>query len=396
METTQSQANNQLANKDHLITIFLGGDVMTGRGIDQILPHPSEPKIYEFFVKDAREYVRIAEEVNGLIPTPVGWNYIWGDALLEWERFKPDVKLINLETSITVSNDYERGKGINYRMNPENIGCLGSGKIDCCALANNHVLDWGESGLVETIATLKTAQIKSTGAGLNRQSAEMPAIMAVKGKGRVMVFSFGVTTSGIPISWAAGKEQPGINLLPDLSEATVRYIQKQVKQVKQPGDVVIASIHWGRNWGYEIPTQQIEFAHQIIDHAGVDLIHGHSAHHVKAIEIRSEHLILYGCGDLLDDYEGIGGYEAFRDDLGLMYFASLDCATGKLVNLQMIPIQIKCLRIQRASTQDILWLREVLNREGTRFGTRVQWDNNKTLTLEKLESISSSRYMSRI
>ena len=88
--------------------------------------------------------------------------------------------------------------------------------------------------------------------------------------------------------------------------------------------------------------------------------------------------------DLLDDYEGIGGYEAFRDDLGLMYFASLDCATGKLVNLQMIPTQIKCLRIQRASTQDILWLREVLNREGKRFGTRVQWDNNKILTLQKL------------
>ena len=396
MKTSQFQGDNQFSNKDHLITIFLGGDVMTGRGIDQILPHPSEPKIYEFFVKDAREYVRIAEEVNGLIPTPVDFSYIWGDALWEWERFKPDVKLINLETSITVSNNYERGKGINYRMNPENIGCLCSGKIDCCTLANNHVLDWGESGLVETLATLKTAQIKSTGAGLNRQLAEMPAIITVKDKGRVIILAFGVTSSGIPVSWAAKKEQPGINLLPDLSEATVRQIQKQVKEIKQPGDVVIASIHWGSNWGYEIPTQQIEFAHQLIDHAGVDLIHGHSAHHVKAIEIRNEHLILYGCGDFLDDYEGIGGYEAFRDDLGLMYFASLDCATGKLVNLQMIPTQIKCLRIQRASTQDILWLREVLNREGTRFGTRVQWDNNKTLTLEKLESISSSRYMSRI
>ncbi|MDJ0648042.1 MAG: CapA family protein [Xenococcaceae cyanobacterium MO_188.B19] len=384
METTQSQANNQLAIKDHLITIFLGGDVMTGRGIDQILPDPSDPRIHEFFVSDARKYVRLAERANGSIATPVDFSYIWGDALEEWERFKPDVKLINLETSITVSNDYGRGKGINYRMNPENIGCLTAAKIDCCALANNHVLDWGESGLVETIATLKTAQIKIAGAGVNSQSAEIPAIMKVKGKGRVIVFSFGVTTSGIPVSWAAGKEEPGINLLPDLSEATVRHIQKQVKKVKQPGDVVIASIHWGGNWGYEIPTQQIEFAHQIIDHAGVDLIHGHSSHHVKAIEIYGEHLILYGCGDLLDDYEGIGGYEAFRDDLSLMYFASLDGSTSKLVNLQMIPTQIKCLRVQRASTQDILWLREVLNREGKRFGTRVQWDNNKILTLEQL------------
>ncbi len=158
--------------------------------------------------------------------------------------------------------------------------------------------------------------------------------------------------------------------------------------------MVIASIHWGGNWGYEIPSQQIKFAHQLIDRAGVDLIHGHSSHHVKGIEIYRDRPIIYGCGDFIDDYEGIGGYETFRDDLGLMYFATLDSDTGKLVNLQMIPTQIKCFRVQRASTVGILWLREILNREGKRFGTSVQWDGNKTLTLEKL--IPSSRDMSAI
>ncbi|MDJ0576049.1 MAG: CapA family protein [Xenococcaceae cyanobacterium MO_234.B1] len=392
METAQSQADNQSPTKENLIVIFLGGDVMTGRGIDQILSHPSAPFIPEFELRDAREYVRLAEEANGSIPTPVSFSYIWGNALEEWERVAPDVKLINLETSITLSNDYWWGKGINYRMNPENIGCLTAAKIDCCSLANNHVLDWGYSGLVETIATLKTAQIQTAGAGQNRQEAETPAIIEVKkGQGRAIAFSFGVTTSGIPLSWAADKNKPGINLLPDLSERTVRYIQKQVERIKQPGDVVIASIHWGGNWGYEIPFRQIEFAHQLIDHAGVDLIHGHSSHHVKGLEIYREHLIIYGCGDLLDDYEGIGGYEAFRDDLGLMYFATLDSERGKLVNLQMIPTQIKHFRVQLASTEDLLWLRKILNREGKKFGTQVQWDRNKTLTLEKLDPIPSSR-----
>ncbi len=392
METAQSQADNQSPTKENLIVIFLGGDVMTGRGIDQILSHPNAPFIPEFELRDAREYVRLAEEANGSIPTPVSFSYIWGNALEEWERVAPDVKLINLETSITLSNDYWWGKGINYRMNPENIGCLTAAKIDCCSLANNHVLDWGYSGLVETIATLKTAQIQTAGAGQNRQEAETPAIIEVKkGQGRAIAFSFGVTTSGIPLSWAADKNKPGINLLPDLSERTVRYIQKQVERIKQPGDVVIASIHWGGNWGYEIPFRQIEFAHQLIDHAGVDLIHGHSSHHVKGLEIYREHLIIYGCGDLLDDYEGIGGYEAFRDDLGLMYFATLDSDTGKLVNLQMIPTQIKHFRVQLASTEDLLWLRKILNREGKKFGTQVQWDRNKTLTLEKLDPIPSSR-----
>ena len=396
MKKTQSQVNDRLSTKDHLITIFLGGDVMTGRGIDQILPHPSDPFIPEAYLKDAREYVRLAEEANGSIPNPVSFSYIWGDALEEWEQVSPDVKLINLETSITLSNEYWWGKGINYRMNPENIGCLAAAKIDCCVLANNHVLDWGYSGLRETIATLKTAEIKTAGAGLNRQLAEAPAIMEVRGKGRAIAFSFGVTTSGIPTSWAAGTDKLGVNLLPDLSPRTVRYIQKQVDRVKRSGDVVVASIHWGGNWGYEILPQQIEFAHQLIDRAGVDLIHGHSSHHVKGMEIYRDRLIIYGCGDFIDDYEGISGYEYFRDDLGLMYFATLDSDTGKLVNLQMIPTQIKRLRVQRASTVDLLWLRERLNREGKRFGTSVEWDGHKTLTLEKLDQIPSSRDMSTI
>ena len=382
MISNSSKVKNKLSTKDNLITLFLGGDVMTGRGIDQILPHPSDPFIPEPYLRDAREYVRLAERASGSILTPVSFDYIWGDALKEWERIAPDVKLINLETSITLSNDYWWDKGIYYRMNPENIGCLTAAKIDCCSLANNHVLDWGYSGLVETIATLKKAQIKTAGASLNQQSAETPAIIEVKGKGRVIVFSCGATTSGIPVSWAAGKNKSGVNLLPDLSEQTVRYIQRQVKQVKQPGDVVIASIHWGGNWGYEIPSKQIKFAHQLIDHAGVDLIHGHSSHHVKGIEIYRARLIIYGCGDFIDDYEGISGYEAFRDDLGLMYFATLDSDTGKLVNLQMIPTQIKCFQVKLASTVDILWLRKVLNREGKKFGRSVQWDGNKTLTLE--------------
>ena len=56
-------------------TLCLAGDVMTGRGIDQILAHPSRPEIYEGYVKDARDYVRLAESVNGPVPAPVGWAW---------------------------------------------------------------------------------------------------------------------------------------------------------------------------------------------------------------------------------------------------------------------------------------------------------------------------------
>jgi len=120
----------QSSKTSNPITLFLCGDVMTGRGIDQVLPHPSDPIIYESYLQSAIEYVELAEMVNGSIKKPVDFSYIWGDPLEELERVAPDLRIINLETSATKSDDYWKGKGINYRMHPENIGCLTIAKID--------------------------------------------------------------------------------------------------------------------------------------------------------------------------------------------------------------------------------------------------------------------------
>jgi poly-gamma-glutamate synthesis protein (capsule biosynthesis protein) len=359
----------------------MSGDVMTGRGIDQILPHPGDPLIHEPYMKSARGYVELAEELNGPIQQPVNCPYIWGDALEELRRVKPDVRIINLETSVTQSNEFWDSKVINYRMHPENISCLGTAGINYSSLANNHVLDWGYSGLTETLETLKKAKVKTAGAGRNLREAETPAVMTVEGKGRVMVFSYGSTTSGIPFSWSAQEDRPGVNLLKDLSDKSVRRVTEKIKSLKQPGDIVVISIHWGSNWGYDILPEQMEFAHRLIDDAGVDVIHGHSSHHVKGIEVYKDKLIIYGSGDFLNDYEGIPGYEDFRDDLGLMYFVSVDPLTGKLHSLQMTPTQIKNFKVNRASNEDALWLRDTLNREGKKFGTRVNLKKDNILIL---------------
>jgi poly-gamma-glutamate synthesis protein (capsule biosynthesis protein) len=376
------QESVQLSGSPVPITLFLAGDVMTGRGIDQILPHPSDPLLHEPFMKSARGYVELGESVHGVIQKPVDFAYIWGDALSELERVRPDVRIINLETSVTTSDDYARGKGIHYRMHPENIPCLTAAKIDFCSLANNHVLDYGTTGLMETLETLKEVNIRPGGAGQNLQEAEAPAVIEVEGRGRVILFSYGLPTSGIPLSWAASEDKSGVNLLEDLSDQTVRHIGEKVEAVKQLGDIVLISIHWGANWGYEIPAEQREFAHRLIDEAGVDLIHGHSSHHVKGVEVYKEKLIIYGCGDFLNDYEGIQGYEGFRSDLALMYFVSVDPVTGKLLQMQMTPMQIKHFKVNRASRRDALWLRDVLNREGGKLGTRVEMSPDNTFTLK--------------
>ncbi|MFP4123634.1 MAG: CapA family protein [Coleofasciculus sp.] len=369
-------------SRSNFITLFLCGDVMTGRGIDQVLPHPSNPVLHESYIKDARDYVTLAENRNGIIEKPVNFAYIWGDALEEFERVSPDLRLINLETSITKSDEYWYDKLIHYRMHPDNSPCLTAAKIDYCSLANNHVIDWRYAGLQETLDTLTKLNIKSAGAGQNLKEAAAPAVMEVEGKGRVIVFSLGFQTSGIPLSWAATDDQPGVNRLTDVSDQTILEIKENVRYVKRPRDIVVASIHWGGNWGYQVPSEQRAFAHKLIDQAGVDIIHGHSSHHVKGIEVYRQKLILYGCGDLLTDYEGIRGYEQYRDDLNLMYFVSVNPATGKLINLQMTPTQIKKMRLNRASTTDTLWLRDVLNREGKKFRDRVKLNPDNTLALQ--------------
>jgi poly-gamma-glutamate synthesis protein (capsule biosynthesis protein) len=359
------------------ITLFLCGDVMTGRGIDQILPHPCDPAIHERYMQSALGYVQIAEQRNGPIPRPVDPAYIWGDALGELARVQPAARIVNLETAVTRSEDW-LGKGINYRMSPGNIACLSAAGIDCCVLANNHVLDWGESGLIETLDMLHAAGLKTAGAGKNRTGAETPAELPVADNRRVLVFALGAESSGVPANWAATDRAPGVDFLADLSERTLERIARRVLSIKRPGDLVVASIHWGSNWGYEISPAEVGFAHGLIERAGIDLVHGHSSHHPKGVEVFQGKLILYGCGDFINDYEGIGGHEPFRSDLGCMYFPTLDSETGRLLGLELVPSQTKRFRAQRASETDARWLCSILDRQSARFGASAElWPSHR-------------------
>jgi poly-gamma-glutamate synthesis protein (capsule biosynthesis protein) len=358
-----------MSSRTHL-TLFLCGDVMTGRGIDQALPWSCPPRLHEPAVTSARHYLALAEQANGPIPRPVVPAYVWGEALAALERKHPDARIINLETSITTSEDAEP-KGINYRMHPGNISVLLAAHVDCCVLANNHVLDWGPAGLMETLETLAGAGIGVAGAGRDLGAAQAPAVVDVGAAARVLVFAFGSTDSGIPRHWAADAEKAGVHLLTDFSERTVDGIGRLVRAGKRPGDIAVASLHWGSNWGFDIPEDHRRFAHGLIDRASIDLVHGHSSHHPKAIEVYHGRPILYGCGDFLNDYEGISGYEEFRDDLVLMYFPTIDTRTGELVRLTMTPLQIRNFRLRRPPAPDCGWLRQTMDRECRRFGHHV-------------------------
>jgi poly-gamma-glutamate synthesis protein (capsule biosynthesis protein) len=80
---------------------------------------------------------------------------------------------------------------------------------------------------------------------------------------------------------------------------------------------------------------------------------------------------MYGCGDTIDDYEGISTYEAFRHELRLLYFASVDRESGSLAVLRMVPMRMRRMRLERAPDEDAEWLRATVTEMSRRFATRI-------------------------
>ncbi|MEV4333148.1 CapA family protein [Streptomyces sp. NPDC049597] len=363
-----------------LVTLFLSGDVMLGRGVDQILPHPGDPALSEPYVRDARSYVELAEAVNGAIPRPVPFSWPWGDALPLLDAAAPDVRLVNLETSVTRSGDAAPGKEVLYRMHPANLPCLSAARPDVCALANNHVLDYGRLGLEETLASLAAAGLRTAGAGRDLDAARRCAFVPVPGGGRVVVVSLGLECSGVPPSWAATARRSGVHFAAGPSPAVAADVTALLRRAKRPGDVAVVSVHMGSNWGYRVPREQVRFAHALVD-GGADVVHGHSSHHPRPVEVYRGRLVLYGCGDLINDYEGITGYERYRDDLRLLLVASVESGTGLLHELRVTPLQARRMRLTHASESDCRGVHEVLSRisDGLGTGMRAEPDGSTTV-----------------
>ena len=343
------------------VTLFLCGDVMLGRGIDQVLAHPGDPELREEWVADARDYVRMAEAVSGPVPAPVAPAWPWGAALGMLDAVRPDARIVNLETAVTRCSDFAPGKGVHYRMHPANLPALTAVRPDVCVLANNHVLDFGRAGLVETLGTLARAGLRVAGAGHDAAEAQAPVAVPLPSGGRVLVFALGAYSSGVPAGWAAGPDTAGVAHLPALSAGAAADVVRRIREARRAGDVVVVSVHWGSNWGYRVPREQVRFAHALVD-GGADLVHGHSSHHPRPVETYRDRLILYGCGDFVNDYEGIGGYEEYRGELRPAYLVTVETATGRLGGLRVVPYRARRLRLEPAGAEDRDWLRATLDR----------------------------------
>ena len=308
------------------ISIGLAGDVMIGRNVDTAITR------------------------NGNI-------YPWGNmqSLLR----STDINIINLETTLTNSAQTVH-KTFHFKAAPDKIKTLTEARITAVNLANNHILDFSEEGLRDTLSILNAAGIKYAGAGMDDREA---AATVVLGYGNIRLGMLGFTDN--EPGWQAGPFHAGINYI-DLfkapgQEKALSCIQQLAKEV----DIVIVSIHWGPNMKEAPNPVFIEFAHKMIDH-GADIIHGHSAHIFQGIEIYKNKLILYDTGDFLDDY---AVDPILKNDCS--FFFIVEAGKKEIYRLKLIPVSISKCQVNHAMADESIWSIRRMKQLSSGFGTRI-------------------------
>ncbi len=181
-----------------------------------------------------------------------GYKYPWGNVLPLLQ--KNDFNLINLETTLTKSNQAVP-KIFNFKAEPDKVQCLVEANIQVVNLANNHILDFGEEGLTETIATLDQAGILHLGAGQNKKEARQPAIVQKKGI-RIGIVGY---QNNEP-SWEATETKAGIAYVEVGNRKYLQEIIQEIKELKKKVDLLIFTIHWGPNMRERPSKSFIEFA----------------------------------------------------------------------------------------------------------------------------------------
>lgn len=311
------------------ITIGLAGDVMIGRLVDDFLNRaPSK--------------------------------HIWGDVLPLLHR--TDLNLINLEAALTHSVHIVP-KTFNFKAAPAKVHSLVEGRIDVVNLANNHILDYSEEGLLETLETLNQAHIHHVGAGKNASLAANPVILQRRG---IKIGILGCTDN--EKNWRATEKHPGTFYL---EVGDLNAIRDPILQLRGQVDLLILSIHWGPNMQERPSLEFRKFAHKLID-LGVDIIHGHSAHIFQGIEVYQGKLILYDTGDFVDDY---AVDPRLRNDRSFLFL--INAGKQGLLEIQLIPVLISNFQVNLAKGKDVTETLQRMHQLSQELQTSLQFENDK-------------------
>jgi len=308
------------------------GDVMLGRGVD-------------------RQQVRRPPAA------------VWGDVHERLRGF--DGLFGNLECCLSTRGTAwtRTRRAFHFRANPDwAVPALRAAAFDWLCLANNHVLDYEVVALRDTLDALSGADIPHAGAGETAAAAWAPSLVRV-GDLEVAVVA---CTDNTP-EYAADADSPGVawtgmGLDEAADRAPVRGAIERAR--REDPDLLVASLHWGPNMVAEPDEGYVEFGHWLCE-AGVDLVHGHSAHNFQGVEVHGDSLVLHDTGDLVDDY---AVDRTLRNDRGFVFEVRLD-AGGGLRELRLHPIRIHDYAAHEATGSAAAWCRERMRERSRLFGT---------------------------
>ncbi len=271
---------------------------------------------------------------------------VWGDVLPHLAQ--ADLRIVNLECALTRHlRQWSRSeKMFHFRADPAAVHVLQAAHIDACALANNHIMDYEEQGLLDTLSMLDQAGIRHAGAGANAAEAAAPAIIDLHSPTacRVALLSY---TDNEP-DFAATAAHPGSNYLEvSLDQATMARIAGSIKEARAQGaDLVVYSSHWGANFVERPSAQFRSYARHVIE-LGADIFHGHSAHICQGIEIHRGKAILYDSGNFIDDY---AVHPLLRNDRSCLFRLMFD--SGRLCRIELLPVSLSVAQVALAQGKE--------------------------------------------
>ena len=216
-----------------------------------------------------------------------GYDYAWTG--LEGLFVDDDLTVINLECS--ASNLGTRvPKAFNFRCDPDSLPIAFANGIDVANLANNHGLDYGAEALLDSVVNLEAAGIRSVGAGANALEAFAPALVEVNGW---TIAILGLSTRYHRSDWVATNDRPGIADGNDIDA-----VVEAVAAANQLADLVIVTIHWGRELDTTPRSDDIERAEMMVA-AGADIIFGHHQHRLGPLGWVGEAPVAWGLGNFV-------------------------------------------------------------------------------------------------
>ena len=199
-----------------------------------------------------------------------------------------DIVFGNLEAPVSLRGEIYPLK-CSLRTNPDYLVALKDAGFNLLSLANNHILDYGETAFFDTLDTLTGCGIKWFGAGKNLEDARKPAVLNIND---IRIGFLGYCDVVIDSPFYASKDKRGIVPL------NLEYVRQDIFRLRGQVDCIAISIHWGHeNWGYPSP-EQIRMAHEIIDY-GADVIFGHHPHVLHGIEKYRRGIIAYSLGNFI-------------------------------------------------------------------------------------------------